>query len=231
MELNPEDETAPPDPAPPAAGDPPPTAHSGPTPSTALWLTCPECGAAAQISWKRLDRRFQCRECKKVYYVSGQGRFSEVKLNGPRTRRRNLFKHLLTTAVALAVGAILITLYHFLWSRDSGPPPLPKELEARGRLWSQAWLTDDHYLMRRLTDPVNERALFVWVRRHPAPHLPVDPKKKGGAPVAEIEAHVDRAAANAAVLLIRIKAPSLPTPVEVRQKWVERGEGWYFVPF
>ena len=59
----------------------------------------------------------------------------------------------------------------------------------------------------------------------------MDPKKKGGAPVAEIEAHVDRAAANAAVLLIRIKAPSLQTPVEVRQKWVERGEGWYFVPF
>ncbi len=184
---------------------------------------------ARRISWKRLDRRFQCRRCRKVFYVDGQGRFSEVKKNDPRPRRNRLYRRLLTASAALAVGAVFIA-WHVLWQRNSLPPPLPQDLEARGQLWGKAWISEDRYLMRRLTDPVSDRALFTWVRRHPPPHLADEPQKKSGGPDAAIEAHVARSAAHAAVLVIRINAPSLKKPVEVRQNWVERGEGWYFVP-
>ena len=39
-----------------------------------LWLTCPVCGASAQISWRRLDRTFQCRGCSRLFHADAGGK-------------------------------------------------------------------------------------------------------------------------------------------------------------
>ena len=154
---------------------------------------------------------------------------TEVQPGGSRPRRAWPLKRLLASAAGLSLVAVLVGWF-FLHQRDTGPPPLPHELEARAALWGKAWLANDHYLMRRLTDPACDRSLHPWLLHHPPPQAPAAPTTKEGGAEAEVEAHVDSSAGHGAVLVIRIKAPSQKAPVEVRQNWVERGDGWFFTP-
>jgi hypothetical protein len=190
-----------------------------------LWLTCPGCGAGASISWKRLNRTFQCRGCSRLYHVNGEGQFTEVRPAG-RPRGRRLARRLLIGAAACLVAAAVA----WLFVRPHGPTeaPLPQDLKARAELWGKAWVRNDRYTLRRLTDPACDKALHPWLQRH-RPPADAAPQVDAGSD-AEIEARVDRSGDRQAVLVIQVKSRSLKVPIEVRQSWVERGDAWYFVP-
>lgn len=185
-----------------------------------LWLTCPGCGAGASISWKRLNRTFQCRGCSRLYHVTGEGQFTEVWPSG-RTRPRRLARRLLVGVAACAVAAAAV--WFFLRPHGPADAPLPQDLKARAELWGKAWVRNDHYTLRRLTDPACDKALYPWLQRHRLPAADATPD-------AAVEARVDRSGDRQAFLTVKLKAGSLKEPVEVRQSWVERGDAWYFVP-
>jgi tetratricopeptide (TPR) repeat protein len=195
----------------------------------ALWMTCPVCGATAPIRWKRLNRKFQCRGCSRLYQVNAEGQFTEINPDGSRRRSPRPLKRILAAAVGLCL-VVLVVGWFFL--RQQGPmeTPLPLDLKARAELWGKAWVTNDRYMMRRLTDPTCDRALYPWLLRHQPPRIVDASRKKDVEPDPQIDARVDHAGDHAAVLLVQVKSRSLKAPVEVRQNWVERGNAWYFVP-
>lgn len=196
-----------------------------PASRTALALTCPGCGAAARLDWKRLDRPFKCRACGRIFRVNGEGQFTEADPSGRPPRRRRLPA---ARALGLAAGACLVALLvvgislHHRAGRDKALAELPAELTARGELWARAWLDNDRPLLRRLTAPTHDRQLHPWLMRHRPP-----PRAAGEF---QIEVRVLKTRPHEAVVIVRITASALPAPVELRLNWVEQGEAWYFHP-
>jgi hypothetical protein len=133
----------------------------------------------------------------------------------------------------LAAAALLLIAFaggwFFLRPMPSTEAPLPQDLKARAELWGKAWIANDRYTLRRLTDPAYDKALHPWLERHRPPPADAPAKMEGGRD-AEVEARVDRSGERQAVLVVQVKSRSLKAPIEVRQNWVERGEAWYFVP-
>jgi hypothetical protein len=101
---------------------------------------------------------------------------------------------------------------------------LPRELGPRAELFARAWATGDYALMRRLTDPVQDRQLFTWYRRNPTP-----PGASGEADGTRVElepvpSHLPKAAFR---VHLRGRAARPTDPVLT---WEERGGTWTFQP-
>lgn len=195
---------------------------------TFLSLECPSCGASARISWKRLDRLFRCRKCSRVFRVNREGHFTEVDPHPVASRRSWRSRYALVSVVALVLIVTLAVGAYARFRRGPVLDELPGDLTSRGQVWGVAWLNNDRAMLRRLTAPTHDRQLHPWLLRH-RPPLPTP----GASPEQEqpsVHLRVLKPKPNEAVLILRITAPSLKTPVVLRLNWVERGETWYFVP-
>jgi tetratricopeptide (TPR) repeat protein len=195
---------------------------------TLLVLNCPECGAAARISWKRLDRLFRCRKCTRVFHVNREGHFTAVDPNPVASRRSWCLK-----SVLVPVAALLVILALGLWlyprfHRRPTLPELPTDLASRGELWGKAWLNNDRSLLRRLTSPSFDRQLHPWLERHRPPASGADSSPDPQPPV--IQLRTLKPKPHEAVVVVRIMAHALKTPAEFRLNWIEKGQTWYFVP-
>ena len=137
-------------------------------------------------------------------------------------------KHVLVPVAALF---LVIVLTAWAYPRFHRPPPLPElpsDLPSRGEVWAKAWLSEDRFLLRRLTAPTHDRQLHPWLARHPPPKAGNAASPEQAPPT--IRVSVVKNKPSEAVVIVRITARVQKTPVELRLNWIERGETWYFVP-
>jgi tetratricopeptide (TPR) repeat protein len=219
-------------PAPPPAITPgwdPPREQEKADPTT-LALRCPGCGAPAKINWRRLDRVFKCRKCARLARVNKDGRLAEWTPPASAPQRRGPPRRLLAAAAAVAAALAVAGWWYWGSDPDSGLPELPQDLQARGELWAKAWLEGDRFLLRRLTDPARDRQLHQWLERHRPPGGKGRPASRKGASRPTIRVLVKQTRTAQAVLTVRLTAPELRGPVELRLDWTKRANAWYFVP-
>jgi tetratricopeptide (TPR) repeat protein len=194
-----------------------------PADPTCLPLSCPRCGAAARISWKRLHQLFRCRQCGRIFRVGREGSFTEVHPSAGKPNHRPLRRRILATAAALLVAVGLAWWLSGQWRRQPALTELPGDLPSRGQLWAQGWVNNDRLLLRRLTAPTHDRQLHPWLLRHPPPT-----EEKSITP--EVDLRLLKSSPRQAVVIVRIRSEKLKGPREFHLDWVEQGDCWYFVP-
>ncbi len=218
----------PPAPKRPAAEAAPPKAPV--KPEELLPVSCPNCGEAGKVNWGKLGQVLQCPNCSKHFAIRSDGRGAVVvkdrdgrwreKGSAKVRRRRVTGRRLVAAALVLAlVPAVGATAWWLTRPAQAAEAPLPTELEPRAELFGRAWLKGDVALMRRLTTPTQDKALYSWVKRHPAP-----------APAAEAAVAVNVVSGKGSVKTVHVRVDG-PRAQQVTLTWEERGGAWYFVPF
>jgi tetratricopeptide (TPR) repeat protein len=231
------------EPEPPVERPPPPTAGRRERVDR-LAYQCPGCGKAGAVRWDRLElgKVLACPHCKQRFISKVDGRlvravrdregrwvdteWMESQARNRRTRRRKVI------GAALAAGVCVYTLSWTPALVGSLAPAaaqseLPSELQPRGELFTRAWLRGDLPLMRRLTDPVQDRMLFAWYKRNPPP---AEAREAAGANFTVGVAPGQTSAATVRVRFDTIRAARGPGPLELQLAWVERGGNWIFQP-
>jgi tetratricopeptide (TPR) repeat protein len=199
-------------------------------------LTCAGCGTSCQARLDRLNRRFQCRKCLRVYHVSPSGNLDEIV--PPRPKKNDLLQcHLRENWRWLTVAVLLVAVFlggRYLWYHKlarSGPPALPTELEARAQLMGKAWLQDDTETMQRLTSGPQGRTLKYWLKDHPSPLGPQEREASRKGPQATIDLRIVDEKRDAVQVALAITHPFTNGPVSMQQEWVREGDTWFFKPF
>ncbi len=213
-----------------------------------LVVNCPHCGAGGEVSWDRLGKVLVCRACDRRFGVSGDGRAVElveapggkwieagrVREDSRRRRKRRV------ALLAVVAAAVLFPALGFAGWRAVRPEPvevreieLPSELGARAELFATAWLTNDVRLMRRLTTPTHDKAVYSWYVRH-RPPAALRGTADGAPPAGtRFEAALLPGTSGHTTARVRVSNPTAASPhppVELVLAWEERGDGWYFVP-
>lgn len=128
------------------------------------------------------------------------------------------------TLLVLGVSAVA-------WARRSPPgqPELPRELEARAKLWGEAWLKRDTALLVRLTDPTEDRALRRWLAKNTAP----DGGTQEGWRGATFDLTVRPLPGQKAEVTIRVgrrDESNGQSGLMIPQLWAEKQGVWFFIP-
>ncbi|HJZ53969.1 MAG TPA: tetratricopeptide repeat protein [Gemmataceae bacterium] len=241
--------------APPPSPPPPPApaAKSGTTTQPAkkeagqMVVNCPGCGHPGEVPWDRLGKVFICTACGKRFGVKPDGKAVElvgaadgrwVEAAKAREQARLRRKRRLGVAGVVLAAALLPGIAFAGWrvartTAEPAEPELPTELTPRVELFTRAWLCNDVRLMKRLTTPAQDRAVFSWYVRHrPAPALrsPTDGTPPDGA---RIDISHSPGKPGQEVVRIRVSnpktAPDQP-PAELTLIWEQRGDTWYFLP-
>ncbi len=207
---------------------------------------CPSCGDCRSIAWDKLQlgKIMQCPGCRCKLTTRRDGQIVEVIKNAQGqwvdrqsrdrlARRQQSQKYRrLTAAAGLALLIGMASGGPQLMRRLSSPAEreLPNELAPRGELFAKAWLAGDFRLMRRLTDPAQDRLLFPWYRRNPPPHHDVATPE-----AADIKVAVDHPPGESSKSVVRVRLSAAQpagggVPVELLLAWEERGGHWIFQP-
>jgi hypothetical protein len=194
-----------------------------------LSLCCPACGAAARISWNRLDRLFKCRQCSRVFHIDAGGSLTEAAPS-TKPRRRRLRRWMIAAAAVLLLLGGAGAMWYARVHQGTGLPDLPRDLKGRGEAWARAWVANDRLTLRRLTVTTQDRQLHPWLEKHPAPRWKDGPASPHGPRDLEIEVREVPGRAHEAVLVIQIKGDRLQAPAEIPLNWMQKGDDWYFVP-
>jgi hypothetical protein len=128
---------------------------------------------------------------------------------------------LLTLLVLIGGGTLLIVRH-----QAGKPPPLPTGLEARAGLFVEAWLSRDHAILNRLTDPALDRRLRRWLADHPPQSSPIEFKKRDKAFQTRVLKQDDRMAR----VEVRVSVPDRVEPILFEGDWTARAGTWFFVP-
>lgn len=198
-----------------------------------LAVRCPGCGTTGSIRWDKLQlgKVLACPACARVFTCGRDGRVVEVVKDRAghwvgrdsrdaerRQRRTRWVRYLAAGVIAVGLTSAAVTGVRGLARRAPPAEELPQEVRARAELFVRAWAGGDYPLMRRLTDPVQDRQLFSWYRRNPPP-----PGVAGADKPVELEAVPSQAPK--AAFRVRGARPTAPTLV-----WEERGGTWTFQP-
>lgn len=209
-----------------------------------LIVVCPDCGAIGAVRFDRLDRILVCKGCARLYRVREDGQLAAVTRNAAgrwidRSRLRPFVERLgLTPPRLLLLGVLLLGMlataaWRFSGSTEMALPeePLPQELEPRAELLARSWLRRDVRTMRRLALYTHERAVFPWLHRHPPPLK--RKAEKDDLEGARFEIQLRRRAGKVTDLVVRVHGVPIARqagPIEMAQRWVERGESWEYLP-
>lgn len=116
------------------------------------------------------------------------------------------------------------------WAPESPPSELaaalPKALDERARLLTDAWLKGDIGALLPLVEPARDRELRRWLARQPLPNPPPDLKTQ------PLQVAIRAQEQDRAVVVSSLKPPEgagKPTHL-LSTRWLRRGEHWYFVP-
>ena len=200
-----------------------------------ITLTCTQCGTVSQIGIDRLNRKFQCRKCRRVYSVQPDGQLNE--LVRPQTRAERLraltqkrLRHVRAAAVLLVVlGSAWYGWRTFLSAGSMSA--LPDELETRAQMLVKAWVNQDADTVQLLTTPEQESQVDTWLRANRFP-LSLEELKVSRTWIhqTKIDVQVLKEKRDHAQLRILVSTP-VSSPVKLEQQWVRVGKGWYFQPF
>lgn len=204
---------------------------------------CPMCHRSSSLRWDKIDRGriIACPNCHRNFSTTSRGTFFEVCRNKQgkwvdvsRQKSNRAMRRSLTGWVAVAVMLLVAvgipTIYRgsVAGSTSLTEKPLPTELEPRAEMFAQAWLRDDVSTLRRLTDPVQDRQLFPWRMRNPAPRA--NGHSTEGCPCA-----IERVHDTPTYCVLRVRfdeslKTSRSSAVELLLPWEKRDEYWYFQP-
>lgn len=131
-------------------------------------------------------------------------------------------------SVALATLLLLLGggTYRIAQFQANKPRPLPDGLEARARLFAEAWLGGDTQILVRLTDPEVDRRLRRWLADNPAPIRAEQFKRRHASFEARILNQDDRSAR----VEVKVTFLDRAAPTIIDGSWTVRGSTWYFVP-
>lgn len=209
-------------------------------PTSTMTVACPACSQPSKLRWDRLQagKVLSCPHCRKNLTALPGGRLAEVVKDrrgrwverGQQQAQTRLSwarrSHLAGASLAVFVIVLAVVGTRKLMSRPAaGPAPLPSGLEQRAELFGRAWLKGDTFLMRRLTDPVHDRQLFPWNKRHAPPALP-------GAADGKIAVEV---LPGSSPTWVRVRFDGLSgasstAPLLLQTAWEKRGDTWVFSP-
>jgi tetratricopeptide (TPR) repeat protein len=233
--------------APPSTPSRPTTAEPAMKEAGQLVVRCPHCDEPGEVSWDRLGKVFVCKACNRRFGVRADGQTTELVESGGRwveagrvreqARRRRKRRLAVAGVVLAAVLFPAVGVAGWRAVRPAAPAPLerelPTDLTARAELFTQAWLSNDSRLMRRLTSPAHERVVHGWSVRHPPPPALRGPAD--GTPPDGVRIEVTHTPVKPGQELVRVRvsnpttAPDQP-PVELTLVWEQRGDTWYFLP-
>jgi len=223
----------------------PPTRDAKPPPKPVaraapqLALQCPGCGTTGSIRWDKLQlgRVLACPTCARVFTCGRSGHVVEVVRDRSgrwverqsrdaelRRRRANRVRILAAAAVAIAVLSAGVTGARVLGRAVAKSDELPRDLKVRADLFARAWASGDYPLMRRLTDPVQDRQLFAWYRRNPP---------SPGTAVADKALDLESVPSQPPKAVFRVRgqvAGRGARPTDLILTWEERGGNWMFQP-
>ena len=211
-----------------------------------LRFRCPQCRTAGTVRWDKLQigKILACPSCRKTFTTRVDGRLAEVSKgkNGSwvdeeaRAERRQIARSKRRRLVlGLAASALLVTTT--FWSPSivkswapSAEPELPSELEPRAKLFAQAWLDGDVRTMKRLTDPVQDRLLFVWYKKNPRP-----PGYSRQSAEQDVKTDVDITSRQHPRTALKVRFDGVPlgsggAALQLSMTWEERGRTWFFCP-
>jgi tetratricopeptide (TPR) repeat protein len=206
---------------------------------------CPACGKQGLIRWSNLTRGkvLSCSHCRKNFTSNLAGHLVEVvqdregrwveRRSRAAQQRLNRWRRFRLLAAGVAVALVV---YGLSWAprlgqaSATGDPELPQDLEPRAELFARAWLKGDYRMLRQLTDPVQDRLLFPWYRRHPPPLVE---STNADEPAVQIQVMAPANSTTPTALRVRfdgLRSPHARSPLELQLAWEERGGSWYFKP-
>ncbi len=186
-------------------------------------LSCPRCA-------RNFTTRVDGRLVQVVKGRNGQWIDQGLKLERERETRSQWLK------LGGGVAALVLLFIGVFWGPNiipdskAGEHTLPVELESRAQLFGRAWLTGDYPLMRRLTDPAQDRSLYAWYRRNPPP-----PMTKTDGTAAAVRTNIEVIPDVAPFTRVQVSFDGLQLadgspPLEQQLLWEERGGMWIFQP-
>ena len=145
-------------------------------------MKCPHCDHTTRVPWNHLGRIFACKACSHrlalradgsvvEFMHSVDGRWVEAAKLAQAAR---LSRRRLIVAALVLVSGLSPAAAFGVW-RTARPAPgvtepeLPAALNERAELFARAWLGNDVRLMKRLTSPAQDRAVYGWYQRHLPP--------------------------------------------------------------
>ena len=206
----------------------------------------PQCGTASTVRWDKLQigKVPTCPHCRRMFTTRLDGHLAEVAKgndgrwvdeearNERRQRTRSKRRRLV---VGLAASVVLVAAS--LWSpailkswSSTAEAELPIELEPRAELFAQARLNGDVRTMKRLTDPVQDRLLFLWCKKNPAPAGYNRQLIEG-----DVTIGVDVVSSQHPLSVLRVYFDGVAlgrggSKVQLQLTWEERGRTWHFQP-
>lgn len=206
-------------------------------------VACPKCGEDGTVPWDRLGKVLACAGCGGRFGIRPGGEVVELEATRDgkwapvrRAREERARRRKRLTGFALAAAAVLVLGLGMVGWRAartasaSTERELPRDLEARAELFTQAWLGNDVRTMRRLTSPVNDKALYAWYTRH---RPPLELRDRPKADAGRVEVSSRAGPGGQSVVRVRIGPPAdAPNRVatDLLLTWEDRGGEWYFLP-
>ena len=136
-------------------------------------------------------------------------------------------------SITLAILTLLVLgVLAVAWARRSPPgqPELPRDLEARAKLWGEAWLKRDTSLLVRLTDPTEDRALRRWLAKTPAPDWGTQEGVRGGVTSDITIKPLPGQKAEVTIRIGRLDESNGQSGLMIPQLWAEKQGVWFFIP-
>lgn len=140
-----------------------------------LPLCCPSCSYEGKVKIARLDQTFNCKRCKKSFYVTVGGtmpglRPADAPLVDPATLAsaddssaiERLFARLPRVGQFAVIGLLLLGLAYGLALWLEPEKPLPGELEDRAMLAAKSLGQGDWKTLKRLAKPKTAGAMAKW---------------------------------------------------------------------
>jgi hypothetical protein len=129
-----------------------------------------------------------------------------------------------------AAGTIVAGIVLVLVIRPTPAPAhraIPTSLEQRVPLLVSGWLEDNMPLMLRLTEAARDRELRLWLSQNSRPRLAA-----GNRPTIEVvRIHRSPTDEGAATVVARLSLGTSTGSIQLpQQRWIQRRDGWYFVP-
>ncbi|MBS0206462.1 MAG: tetratricopeptide repeat protein [Planctomycetes bacterium] len=209
-----------------------------------LVVRCPSCDEETAIHWNKLQtgRVLTCPHCHTNYTTKPNGELGEVFKDATgrwlfrasfNARLRSIRERRLQIAGIVSVVVLLVMVWWVPRTSQSAPQSeasLPVDLEPRAELFARAWLAADSRTLRRLTDPVQDRLLFNWLRRNPPPHVAVSPDELEKT----LKCEVTRLPGQPPTTWVQVRVAgfegSSGAPIEMRLAWEARSDVWHFQP-
>lgn len=205
-------------------------------------IKCPHCKAIGFVRWDRLGALLTCSECARHFRIDAHGSAVAVAKSAggkwvaakkPRGLAELALQNWKIVAATLCT-VFFLTLGTCVLNQPRpmpAPVELPQQLEPRAELLARAWLSKDHFLIRRLTLSSHEKTVYRWLQRNPPPLLrAVDPSELEKLRI-EIQLR-GKSGRTAQVVagIVGLGSASNQARIEFKQGWEERDAKWFFVP-